>query len=160
MCEKLWAVDAKLPRKKPSMTEDRKEQTTLEKASKEVRRAKQVARRQVPRGRVHIQATYNNTLVTITDLNGDALAWSSAGHLGFAGAKKATPYAAAQIVRDVGQKVQPYGLREVFVYVNGLGGGRDSAIRTLNAAGFQILGIKDITPIPHNGPRAPKPRRV
>lgn len=117
-------------------------------------------KRQVPRGRVHIQATYNNTIVTITDLNGNALAWSSAGHLGFSGPKKATPYAAAQIVRDVAQKVQPHGLRELFVFVRGLGSGRESAVRSLNAAGFQILGIKDITPIPHNGPRPPKPRRV
>lgn len=117
-------------------------------------------KRQVPRGCAHIQATYNNTIVTFTDLNGDVLAWSSAGHMGFSGPKKATPYAAAQIVREVTQKVQPYGLREVFVYVKGLGSGRESAIRTINASGFQILGIKDITPIPHNGPRQPKPRRV
>lgn len=116
--------------------------------------------RQVPRGRAYIQATYNNTLITITDLNGDALAWSSAGHLGFAGPKKATPYAAAQIIRDVAQKAQAHGVRELFVFAKGLGSGRESAIRTLNAAGFQILSIKDITPIPHNGPRAPKPRRV
>lgn len=124
-------------------------------------RAKAVKpKRQVPRGCAYIQATYNNTMVTITDLNGDALAWSSAGHMGFSGPKKATPYAAAQIVREIAQKTQPYGVRELFIFVKGLGSGRESAIRAFNAAGFQILGIKDITPIPHNGPRAPKPRRV
>ena len=124
-------------------------------------RAKAVKpKRQVPRGCAYVQATYNNTIVTVTDLNGDALAWSSAGHMGFSGPKKATPYAAAQIVREISQKVQPYGVRELFVFVKGLGSGRESAIRAFNASGFQILGIKDITPIPHNGPRAPKPRRV
>lgn len=116
--------------------------------------------RQVPRGRVYIQATYNNTMVTITDLNGDTLAWSSAGHLGFSGPKKATPYAAAQIIRDVSEKTKSYGLRELFVYVKGVGSGRESAMRALNASGLQILGIKDTTPMPHNGPRAPKPRRI
>ncbi len=122
--------------------------------------AKEKPRRQVPRAYVHVQATYNNTILTVTDLNGDALAWSSAGHLGFSGPKKATPFAASQIVRDLANKVKPYGVREVFVYVNGVGSGRESAIRTLNAAGFQIIGIKDVTATPHNGPRPPKPRRV
>lgn len=128
---------------------------------KKISRSKTVKpKRQVLRGCAYIQATYNNTIVSITDLNGDVLAWSSAGHLGFSGPKKATPYAAAQIVRDVAQKAQPYGVREVLIFVRGLGSGRESAIRTFNATGFQILGIKDITPIPHNGPRHPKPRRV
>ena len=117
-------------------------------------------KRQVPRGCAYVQATYNNTIVTLTDMNGDVLAWSSSGHMGFAGAKKATPYAATQIVRDVAEKAKPYGLRELFVYVKGVGSGRESAIRTLNAAGFQVLGIKDNTGVPHNGPRPPKPRRI
>lgn len=116
--------------------------------------------RQVLRGRAYIQATYNNTLITITDNNGDILAWSSAGHLGFSGPKKATPYAASQIVREVTEKVKKHDVRELFVYVKGVGSGRESAVRTLNASGFQILSIKDVTPIPHNGPRPPKPRRV
>lgn len=116
--------------------------------------------RQVSRGKVYIQATYNNTIITLTDLEGNTLTWSTAGHLGFSGPKKATPYASAQIVRDVVEKAKPYGLREVYVFVKGVGSGRESAIRTLNAAGLQIAGIKDITPIPHNGPRPPKPRRV
>ena len=123
-------------------------------------RAKAASKRQVLRGRAYVQATYNNTVVTVTDMNGDTLGWSSAGHMGFSGPKKATPYAAAQVVRDVAQKVQPYGIRELMIFVRGLGSGRESAIRTFNATGFQILGIKDITPIPHNGPRPPKPRRV
>lgn len=127
---------------------------------KSVVRSKEKLRRQVPRAYAHIRATYNNTIVTITDLNGDALAWSSAGHLGFSGPKKATPFAASQIVRDLVNKVKPYGVREVFVFARGVGSGRESAIRTLNAAGFQIIGIKDVTPTPHNGPRPPKPRRI
>lgn len=117
-------------------------------------------KRQVPRGHAYVQATYNNTIIVLTDPNGNVLAWSTAGHLGFTGPKKATPYAAAQIVRDLVEKVKPHGMREVFVFVKGVGSGRESAIRTFNAAGFQIVGIKDITPIPHNGPRPPKPRRV
>lgn len=117
-------------------------------------------KRQVPRGHAYVQATYNNTMITLTDMNGDVLAWSSSGHLGFAGPKKATPYAATQIVRDVAEKAKPYGLRELFVYVKGVGSGRESAVRTLNAAGFQVLGIKDNTGVPHNGPRPPKPRRI
>jgi small subunit ribosomal protein S11 len=117
-------------------------------------------KQQVPRGRAYIQATYNNTIITITDPNGNVLTWSSAGHMGFSGPKKATPYAASQIVRDVAEKAKTYGVRELMVFVKGVGSGRESAVRTLNASGFQILGIKDMTPIPHNGPRPPKPRRV
>ena len=115
---------------------------------------------QVPRGCAYIQATYNNTMISITDQNGNVLAWSSSGHMGFAGPKKATPYAATQIVREVADKVKPHGVRELMVFVKGVGSGRDSAVRALNASGFQVLVIKDVTPIPHNGPRAPKPRRV
>lgn len=121
---------------------------------------KSAPKRQVSRGKAYIQVTFNNTIVTITDLNGDVLCWSSAGHMGFSGAKKATPYAATQIVREAADKAKQHGVRELAVFVRGVGSGRESAIRTLNASGFTILGIKDITPIPHNGPRAPKPRRV
>jgi len=142
------------------MTEEQKNLENSDKTVKKVVRAKDKLRRQVSRGRAYVQSTYNNTLVTVTDTNGEVLAWSSAGHLGFKGPKKATPYAATQIVRDLTQKIQPYGLRELFIFVRGVGSGRESAIRTLNASGFQVLGIKDITPIPHNGPRAPKRRRV
>lgn len=116
--------------------------------------------RQVRSGRAHIQATYNNTIVTLTDLQGNVLAWSSAGRTGFRGPKKSTPYAAGIIVKDVVEKVKPYGLNEVNVFVRGVGSGREAAIRALHANGLQVLAIRDVTPIPHNGCRAPRPRRV
>lgn len=118
------------------------------------------AKKQVSVGRVYIQATYNNTLVTFTDALGNALAQSSAGNVGFKGPKKSTPYAAGIIIAKVAEKVKPYGLREVSAFVQGVGGGREAAIRALNANGFIVTSIKDITPIPHNGCRAKKPRRV
>ncbi len=116
--------------------------------------------RQVPHGRVYIQATFNNTIVTVTDLNGNTLAWASAGHCGFRGPKKATPYASSVIVKSVTEKLQPFGVKDVNVFVTGVGSGRDSAVRGLNANGFNILSIKDTTPLPHNGCRAPRARRV
>ena len=118
------------------------------------------AKKQVTTGRVYIQATYNNTLVTFTDALGNTLAQSSAGNVGFKGPKKSTPYAAGIIISKAAEKVKPYGLREVAAFVQGVGGGREAAIRALNANGFIVTGIKDITPIPHNGCRAKKPRRV
>lgn len=117
-------------------------------------------RKDVPRARAYIQATYNNTVITITDQSGDVLAWSSAGLKGFKGPKKATPYAASIVGNDVLEKVKPYNVRMVDVRVKGIGHGRESAIRTLNAGGLKVESIKDITPVPHNGPRAKKPRRV
>ncbi|MBM5789484.1 30S ribosomal protein S11 [Candidatus Parcubacteria bacterium] len=120
---------------------------------------KKVAR-QVSQGRAYIQATFNNTIVTLTDLNGNTIAWSSAGHCGFKGPKKATPFAASVIIKDVAEQAKETGLKEVSVFVKGVGSGRDSAIRALNANGFSVLGIKDTTPLPHNGCRPPKPRRV
>lgn len=121
---------------------------------------KKVVLRQVSLGRAYIKATYNNTLVTFTDQNGNVLSWSSAGQCGFKGPKKATPYAATLIVKDAFEKSKKYGLKEVSVYVRGIGGGREAAVRALNAQGLAVSGIKDITPIPHNGCRAKKPRRV
>lgn len=114
----------------------------------------------VTHGRAYIQATYNNTIVTVTDQAGNVLAWASAGTSGFKGPKKATPYAAGIIVRNVANRVRDYGLRTVDVFVKGVGSGREAAIRAINANGFNIQSIKDITPIPHNGPRPPKVRRV
>ncbi|MFA6271518.1 MAG: 30S ribosomal protein S11 [Patescibacteria group bacterium] len=111
-------------------------------------------------GKVHIQATYNNTIITLTDPNGAVIAWASSGLSGFKGPKKATPYAAGVIVRSLLEKVADCGLREVDVYVKGVGNGREAAIRALSAQGISILSIKDVTPIPHNGPRSRKPRRV
>lgn len=116
--------------------------------------------RQVSQGCAFIQATYNNTIVTVTDVNGNTLAWSSAGACGFRGPKKATPYAASMIIKAIADKVKETGLREVAVFVTGVGSGRDSAVRALNANGFTITGIKDLTPLPHNGCRPRKARRV
>lgn len=125
-------------------------------ASRKVKKAK----RQVSFGRVYIKATYNNTIVTFTDQNGNVLGWSSAGKVGFAGPKKSTPYAAGLIIKDAAEKVKDYGLREVNVFVQGVGSGREAAVRALNANGLNVLSIKDITPIPHGGCRPPRPRRV
>lgn len=116
--------------------------------------------RQVSRGRAYIQATYNNTIVTVTDENGDVLAWSTAGSNGFRGPKKATPYAASVVIRSLMEKLDGVGLKDVEVFVKGVGQGRESAVRALNANGLNVLSIKDMTPIPHNGCRAPRPRRV
>lgn len=116
--------------------------------------------RQVSQGCAFIQATFNNTIVTFTDLNGNTIAWSSAGHCGFKGPKKATPYAASVIIKDVAEQTKESGLKELTVFVKGIGAGRDAAVRALNANGFSVLSIKDMTPLPHNGCRPPKPRRV
>ena len=126
-----------------------------EKASAEVRAPKLVRR-----GSVHILATYNNTMITITDERGAVLAWSSAGTLGFKGTKKATPFAAARVAETVAEKAKKIGLEEVVVLVKGVGAGRESAVRSLANRGLNIVLIKDITPLPHNGPRPKKVRRV
>lgn len=123
-------------------------------------RSKKKVVRQVSQGCAYIQATYNNTIVTITDLTGNTLGWSSAGNCGFKGPKKSTPYAASIIVKRVAERVKETGVKELNVFVKGVGSGRDSAVRALNANGFHVLSIKDVTPLPHNGCRAPKPRRV
>lgn len=114
------------------------------------------------RGRIYIQVSYNNTLITATDIAGNVVAQASAGALGFKGPKKATPFAAARVVEAIMEKISKAktGPKEVEIYVRGVGGGRESAIRAFAAKGLEITLIKDITPIPHNGPRPPKPRRV
>lgn len=114
----------------------------------------------VQNGQAHIHATYNNTIVTLTDQQGNVLCWSSAGRMGFKGPKKATPYAAGIIVRDVVEKSKPFGLKAVDVFVRGVGLGREAAIRAMAANGLVIQVIKDMTPTPHNGPRPRKVRRV
>lgn len=124
------------------------------------KRKKKKGKRQVLRGRASIQCTYNNTIVTLTDQNGAVLAWSSSGHLGFKGAKKSTPYAATQVVADVTEKVKKYGLSEVEVIVKGVGSGREAAVRSLANNGFTLVSIRDITPLPHNGCRPRRPRRI
>ncbi|MBP9747761.1 30S ribosomal protein S11 [Patescibacteria group bacterium] len=123
-------------------------------------RKKKAARAQVTQGKVFVQATFNNTIVSITDNNGNVLGWCSAGVVGFKGPKKATPYAASMIVKEAVEKTKDSGLKDVNVYVSGVGQGREGAIRALNANGLNVLSIKDVTPIPHNGCRAPRPRRV
>jgi len=123
------------------------------------KKKKRVAK-QIPQGRAYIQATYNNTIVTLTDPNGNTIGWSSAGHMGFRGPKKATPYASSIIVKNVVDKCRDFGLRDVAVFVSGVGSGREAAVRALNANGLNILSIKDLTPIPHNGCRPRKPRRI
>ncbi len=117
-------------------------------------------RKNIERGAAHIQSTFNNTIVTITDVEGNSISWASAGGLGFKGSKKSTPFA-AQTAADVAAKAaMEHGLKSVEVYVKGPGSGREAAIRALQAAGLEISMIKDVTPIPHNGCRPPKRRRV
>ncbi|MBT4849505.1 30S ribosomal protein S11 [Candidatus Parcubacteria bacterium] len=124
------------------------------------KKSKKKLKKVVKKGQAHIQATYNNTIVTLTDPQGNVLAWSSAGVNGFKGPKKATPYAAGVIVRNVVEKTKDFGLSEVEVFVKGVGAGREAAVRALHGNGIAISSIKDMTPIPHNGCRPKKPRRV
>lgn len=121
---------------------------------------KKKVKKQVSSGRAYIQATFNNTIVSVTDINGDVLAWASAGGVGFKGPKKATPYAAQKVVKKVADAVKENGIKEVSVFVKGIGGGREGAIRGFNINGINVVSIKDVTPIPHNGCRPPKRRRV
>lgn len=121
---------------------------------------KKKVKQKVKQGLVYIQSSYNNTIVSFTDLNGNVLAWSSAGRVGFAGARKATPFAAQKIIADALERLSPYGVEEVRVFVRGIGSARESAIRALGSSGLGITSIRDITPIPHNGVRPPKRRRV
>ena len=114
----------------------------------------------VSKGIAHIQSTFNNTIITITDVTGNVIAWASAGAQGFKGSRKGTPFAAQVAADTAAKKAQEHGVRSIDVYVKGPGAGRESALRSLQAAGFGINIIKDVTPIPHNGPRPPKPRRV
>lgn len=123
-------------------------------------RPRRRVRRNVRNGVAHIYATFNNTLITITDSSGNALSWSSAGARGFRGSRKSTPYAAGVAAEDAARKAQEYGLRSVDVELKGPGPGRESALRSLQAAGLKITLIRDVTPLPHNGCRPPKRRRV
>lgn len=134
--------------------------TSPAKQNAKSKKKKKKAAISVPHGRVYIQATFNNTIVTVTDQNGDVLGWASAGMMGFKGPKKATPYAAGQVVKRVVDAVRPAGLKEVSIFIKGIGGGREGAIRAFNTNGINILSVKDVTPIPHNGCRPPGRRRV
>jgi len=127
---------------------------------KVLKRKKKSSIRSVPTGNAYIQASYNNTLITFTDPKGDAIAMASAGQCGFKGPKKSTPYAAGVIVTKAAEQAKPYGLKEVNVFVKGIGSGREASVRAINANGIIVLSVKDTTPIPHNGCRAKKSRRV
>ena len=125
-----------------------------------VQRSKKKERRNIVSGVAHINATFNNTTVTITDVQGNAIAWSSSGAQGFKGSRKSTPYAAQVAAEDAGRKAQEFGMKSLEVEVKGPGAGRESALRALQAVGFTITAIRDVTPIPHNGCRPRKRRRV
>lgn len=123
-------------------------------------RGKRREKKNVPRGQAHIQSTFNNTIVTITDPTGNVVSWSSAGQNGFKGSRKSTPYAAQITAEQAARRAMENGMRSVEVYVKGPGAGREAAIRSLQAHGLQVVAITDVTPIPHNGCRPPKRRRV
>ena len=128
--------------------------------AKNVRSNKRKEKKHVESGAAHIRSTFNNTIVTITDATGNALSWASAGGLGFRGSRKSTPFAAQMAAEQAAKAAMEHGLRQVEVFVKGPGSGREAAIRALQAAGLEVNSIKDVTPIPHNGCRPPKRRRV
>ena len=115
---------------------------------------------EISRAKVYVTATFNNTLVTFTDMSGNTICWGTAGSAGFKGSRKSTPFAATTAVDQTAKQAVSRGVKEIEVYINGPGSGRDASLRALKAAGLKLLLIADVTPIPHNGPRAPKPRRV
>ncbi len=123
-------------------------------------RVRRRERKNITSGVAHVSATFNNTMITITDAQGNAIAWSSAGGMGFKGSRKSTPYAAQMAAEDAGRKAMEHGMKTLEVCVKGPGSGRESALRALQAVGFTVTSIKDVTPIPHNGCRPPKRRRV
>jgi small subunit ribosomal protein S11 len=129
-------------------------------AAKKTTSRKRREKKNIERGVAHIQSTFNNTIVTITDVNGNALSWASAGELGFRGSRKSTPFAAQSAAETAAKAAMEHGLKSVEVYVKGPGAGREAAIRALQSAGLEVSMIKDVTPIPHNGCRPPKRRRV
>ena len=131
-----------------------------DKKGKTGKKFKKKERKHVPNGLVHIQASFNNTIVTVTDPNGNTVSWKSSGSLGFRGSRKGTPFAAQQAAMNAANMARDHGVRSVDVRVSGPGSGRESAIRALAAAGIEVRSIKDFTPIPHNGCRPPKRRRV
>ena len=117
-------------------------------------------RKNIEKGQAHIASSFNNTMVTLTDMSGNVISWASAGQLGFRGSRKSTPFAAQEAAQTAAEKAKEHGLKSVEVYVKGPGSGRESAIRSLQASGLEVSSIKDVTPIPHNGCRPPKKRRV
>ena len=134
--------------------------TANQKGGKKVVRTRRRERKNIERGCVHIQSTFNNTIVTITDVQGNAISWASAGEMGFRGSKKSTPFAAQTAAEKAARAAQEHGLKTVEVYVKGPGSGREAAIRALQGVGLEVSMIRDVTPIAHNGCRPPKRRRV
>jgi small subunit ribosomal protein S11 len=128
--------------------------------AKDKTRVRKKERKNITTGVAHVAATFNNTIITITDAQGNAIAWSSSGAKGFKGSRKSTPYAAQMAAEDAGRKAMEHGMRTLEIEVSGPGSGRESALRALQAVGFTITTIRDVTPIPHNGVRPPKRRRV
>jgi len=152
------SADEELPEEIKQKLEKNKQARAKKKL---VKKRKKKTDKVVKIGRAYINATYNNTMISLTDANGDVISWASAGMAGFKGAKKATPYASQIITKIACQKAkEEYGLEEVSVFVSGVGTGREAAIRALNANGLNVTSIKDMTPVPHNGCRPKKPRRV
>ena len=129
-------------------------------AKKQTTRVKRRARKNIEKGQAHIVSSFNNTMVSLTDLQGNLISWASAGQLGFRGSRKSTPFAAQEAAQEAAKKAMEHGLKVVEVYVKGPGSGREAAIRSLQASGLEISLIKDLTPVPHNGCRPPKRRRV
>lgn len=141
------------------------EQDLLEEGTKAESVAKKEIKAEVPigkigEGRIYISSSYNNTIITLTDTRGNVLAWASAGSIGFKGTKKATPFAASKVAEVISQTIQKLGIQKLSILVKGIGGGRESAVRSFAAKGFEIVSVADVTPVPHDGPRPPKVRRV
>ena len=132
----------------------------MAKVAKKALTRKKKEKKNIPNGIAHIQATFNNTIITITDTAGNAVAWSTAGAMGFKGSKKSTPFAAQIAAEDAGKKAMAHGMKSIDIYLKGPGPGRESALRAFQSLGFKMDLIKDITPLPHNGCRSPKRRRV
>ncbi len=127
---------------------------------KKIKKKKKPIPRDLSSGRIYIQSTFNNTIVTLTDANGDVISWNSAGKMGLSGTRKSTPYIASQVAKAISEEARDLGIQKIKVYVSGVGTGRDSAVRALQGADLDVLAIADTTAVPHNGCRAKKPRRV
>lgn len=153
MAEDITTTESKTEKVAPA-------ETPIAEAATKIKSRKKKSKEKVTKGKVFVNSTYNNTLVSATDLAGNVLIWSSAGKIGFKGSKKSTPYAGQKTMEDVLQRMKERGLTEVDVLVKGIGSGRESAVRALQGSGLNVISIKDLTPTPHGGVRPKKPRRV
>lgn len=158
--EEKAELEALLSADTPVKKEKEGEEAEGEKKKSNYGKRKKKEKRQIQKGQIHIQCTYNNTMISASDLSGGILGWSSSGLMGFKGAKKSTPYAATQVAGNVCEKIDKFGVKEFEVFVKGVGSGREAAIRAFVNKGYNLTMIKDITPVPHNGCRPRKPRRV